>query len=141
MKATILIVEDEAVVRDLMRRCLEQHGYAVCLAGNGHEAINALKSVPIDLVLTDVLMPDCDGLETIRHIRRHYPHVPVIAVSAAVNRLYLKSALDFGASCTLTKPLRMEQMVQKVQQVLDGRMAGPVSDTSQPTSSPSTPRR
>lgn len=114
MAHNILIVDDEAGVRDVLRRKLETCGYDVCEAADGNEAIQALGMMPFDLVITDIIMPERDGLETIIYIRKQQPTVKVIAISAPSNQLYLQNAAALGAERTFEKPLHLAEVADAV---------------------------
>lgn len=120
----ILIVDDEAEVRRVLRLYFERHGYEVVEAGNGHEAVGLLRREAVDLVVTDVVMPDMDGLETLCHVRRHYPDIPVIAISAPSNELFLESARGLGAAHTFEKPLCLRDVVGAVEETLRAQTSG-----------------
>lgn len=118
MPQNILIVDDEAPVRDVLKRKLEQCGYDVCEAADGDEAIRALESVPFDLVITDIVMPERDGIETICFLRAKQPDVKVIAISAPSNQLFLESAHGLGAARVFNKPLKLSELAKAVEQLL-----------------------
>ena len=118
MSTSILVAEDDESVRDVIRRSLEQAGYSVCEAANGEEAIRALDAVPFDLVITDILMPERDGLETILYLRRSSPRTKVIAISGAANDLFLTDAAGLGAARVLTKPFKPDELLSLVAETL-----------------------
>jgi CheY-like chemotaxis protein len=118
MARSILIVDDEAAVRHVLKRKLEQCGYDVCEAADGNEAIRALEAEPFDLVITDIIMPEKDGIETICFLRAKQPQVKVIAISAPSNQLFLESAEGLGAERIFTKPLKLADLAQAVGQLL-----------------------
>ncbi len=118
MARSILIVDDEEQVRHVLRLKLERCGYDVCEATGGDEAIRFLRTVPFDLVITDIVMPDKDGLETIVFIRKEQPDVKVIAISAPSNRLYLEDARGLGATHAFEKPLNLAKLAQTVKDLL-----------------------
>ncbi len=118
MGNSILIVDDEDAVRQVIRRKLEQCGYDICEAADGAEAINALRTIPFDLVITDVIMPEKDGIQTLDFIRKECPTTPVIVMSAPSNQLYLESALGLGASRAFSKPILLEELAGAVKQLL-----------------------
>ena len=119
MGASILVVDDDEQVRRVLKRKLEQCHYDVCDAANGKEAIKALEAVPFDLVLTDIVMPETDGIETVRYVRKHHPHVKVIAISAPNNELYLESAAGLGAARVFQKPLKLTELAEAVEALLN----------------------
>ena len=118
IKASVLIVDDEAAVRGVLVAMLETAGYTVRSASNGREALQVLASEKIDMVITDLVMPEQEGIETIKILHRDYPHVRVIAMSGAFGGDYLKIAGLLGAHSTMSKPLRMETVLNTVKKSL-----------------------
>jgi CheY-like chemotaxis protein len=127
----ILLIDDEEGLRAVLRICLERLGYEVVDAHNGADAIALFKRMPVDLVLTDLVMPGKEGLETIRELRRRNPELKIIAMSgggrtdASDN---LKMALLFGATSVFSKPFSLDELGKGVAEVL----AGPRPDHSDP---------
>jgi CheY-like chemotaxis protein len=102
--AKIMVVEDSPDQRDFLTRVLRADGHDVYTAGNGSEAIRALDTEIFDMLLTDIFMPDCDGLELIRSVRAHDRHLPVLAISAGLRQdLFLHVAEMFGADAVMGK--------------------------------------
>lgn len=118
MPPSILIVDDDAPVRSVLRRKLEQCNYDICEAADGNEAIRALESTKFDLVITDIIMPEKDGIETICFLRLKQPDVKIIAISAPSNQLFLESARGLGAERVFTKPLKLSELAEAVQELL-----------------------
>jgi len=118
MCPSVLVVDDEPQVRLVLRQKLEQRHYEVGEAANGNEAVRALESKPFDLVITDILMPEKDGLETILHLRKEHPEVKIIAISAPGNQLYLSSACVLGAQRGFVKPFKLEEVASAVDTLL-----------------------
>ncbi len=118
MSHRILVVDDEPAVRDVLRTMLEKHGYTVTEAGDGAQAARALTDASFDLVVTDIVMPEREGLETIRFIRRDFPHIRIIAISAPSNKDYLRAAERFGAERTFTKPFSLSELATSVRDLL-----------------------
>ena len=115
---TILVVEDEAPIRDIFREFLGKK-HKLLLACDGREAIDILRSgQKPDLVITDLVMPNQEGLELIREIRKSYPATRIIAMSGAFSGRFLKTAELFGADATLAKPIRPEILDQMIEDVL-----------------------
>ena len=116
---TILVVEDEPAVRDLVREILRAEGYVVEVARDGVQAVQVLErraagdGAPA-VVLLDMMLPRLDGVGVLRHLADHGPHVPVIAMSA--NRLLLDAALGAGACSALPKPFELDDLVTVVEQ-------------------------
>jgi CheY-like chemotaxis protein len=116
-KQTILIVDDEATVRSLTARLLEEHGYAVIEAGDGFDAWSLLESEDehIDLVISDVVMPRLDGVELARSMEL-MPHPPPILLMSG----YGLGALEF-AWPLLAKPFRRDELLAAVHRLLAAR--------------------
>jgi CheY-like chemotaxis protein len=120
----ILIADDESQVRGYMREVLEHAGYNVSEAADGREAVRQVLSGRVDLVITDLLMPDQEGLETIQILRRQAPQVAIVAISGAFHPEYLEVARKLGAVVALAKPLTAEELLRAVSQALDAPRAG-----------------
>jgi CheY-like chemotaxis protein len=116
-KTRILVVDDEPAVRCSLRWQLEGAGYEVVEAPDGRGVVETVEREGIALVVTDIVMPNREGLETIQELRRACPHVPVIAISARGPE-YLHAAHVFGACHTFAKPFESALFVQTVGQVL-----------------------
>lgn len=118
MSYSILVVDDEDAVRSILRQKLEVCGYDICEAADGAEAVRALETLPFDLVITDIIMPQMDGLETISFIRRKQPYVKIIAISVPSNDLFLESAEGLGANRVFAKPLNLAEIAETVADLL-----------------------
>ena len=117
----ILVIDDDDDFRRMLRMALEHDGYIVEEASNGHEGIQRYRAAPADLVLTDLLMPEREGLETIQTLRQEYPEVKIIAVSGGGPRgrlNFLPLARMFGALRTLQKPFPIQALYEVVREVL-----------------------
>ena len=117
----ILIVDDEEPVRTLVKVCLEIAGHRVFGALNGVEALGVLEAQPIDLVITDFYMPEKSGLELIQDLKRKYPEVRVVAITAFDIREgvdVLELAKQYGADAILEKPFGADQLRTVVKDVL-----------------------
>ena len=118
----ILIIDDEPDLRSLLRDFLEPIGHHIEEAPTGDEGISVMRKSPIDLVITDIFMPDKDGIETILHLREAYPDVKIIAISGGGRvgtRDALDSALEFGAQRVFTKPLDGKKIVKAINDLID----------------------
>lgn len=113
---SVLVVDDEKPLREFVRRNLEVRGFSVRCAGNGLEALALFKQEPVDLVILDVMMPNMDGLETIRRIRET-SIVPIIVLSALGEEQDKVRALNLGADDYLTKPFGVSELLARVQAV------------------------
>lgn len=115
---TILVIEDDAAVSAMLRQILRGAGYQVLLAADGRLGMNVLERETVDLVITDLVMPEQEGLETLTLIRAQRPFLPVIAISGAFGGAFLKTAEMLGAAATLPKPIAPEALLRAVEQVL-----------------------
>ncbi len=117
--ARILLIEDDEALRKVYRSMLETAGHEVVEAPDGREGIRRFRETPADLIITDLLMPRQDGVETIRELRRDFPGVRIIAITGARgsdNRL--PAAGSLGARQTLTKPVSLDDLLRAVREVL-----------------------
>jgi CheY-like chemotaxis protein len=130
----ILVVDDEPDVRDLLRAILEQAGYAVTEAADGLQAIQLYRQLAFDLILCDIFMPECDGLEVILNLRRDFPGVRIIAMSAGLERRsldVLRVAKHFNVNDVLRKPFDQEKLLKAVELSLlskDGEEDSPLGN-------------
>jgi len=119
--ARILVIDDSTEVQGTYCRMLERAGYEVVAAIDGKEGIRAFCEKQPDLVITDIIMPEKEGFETIRELRSEFPDVKIIAISGGGStepEIYLMMAKKFGAMCTLTKPIEREALLEAVQECL-----------------------
>ena len=117
----IVLVDDDDLSRATIHQMLERAGYEVQSFANGREAMAAYLSNPADLVVTDLIMPDTDGLELIQELRRQRPGARILAISGGgrVNaNEYLTVAQKFGAAGILTKPFSNQELREAVASVL-----------------------
>jgi DNA-binding NtrC family response regulator len=119
--ARILIIDDEAQIRSMLRLMLERDGYEVVEAPDGIEGIRVYRQKPADLIITDLIMPNKDGIGMIIEIQKEFPDVKIIAMSGGgLNKPegYLKGAEKLGAVCTLKKPIDREIMLRAVKNTI-----------------------
>ena len=118
---TILLIDDDPLVAFTVERMLQGGGYTVIRAADGEKGLKTLRAEKIDLVITDIIMPVMEGIETIREIRQHDAIVPVIAVSGGGHGSggnYLRMARALGATEVLAKPFDQEQLLAAVTRCL-----------------------
>jgi CheY-like chemotaxis protein len=113
---SILVVEDEEKMRELLRRMLERASFTVITAPHGREALKLFRERPVDLAITDLMMPEMDGFELIRQLTAQWPSIRIIAISGADLRLDM--ARQLGAKAVLKKPVTGAALVTAVEQVL-----------------------
>jgi two-component system cell cycle sensor histidine kinase/response regulator CckA len=116
--STVLVIDDDSAVRGFLRQILAGAGYVVVEAGDGKSGMSKIGPQAVDLVITDLVMPEQEGLETLQRLRIERPNLPVIAISGAFGGSYLKTARRFGASATLVKPIDPEALLRAVREAL-----------------------
>jgi CheY-like chemotaxis protein len=119
----VLVVDDNISMRDAIGEMLVEAGYETLVAANGSNAAQIHRATPLDLIITDLFMPDTDGLEIIYKFRRDYPAVKIIAMSGGGSRglvELLAVAKKMGAQRTLMKPFGGDELLDAVREVLAG---------------------
>jgi DNA-binding response OmpR family regulator len=122
----ILVIDDNEIVRDTLRLILTGAGHQVALAHDGNAGLKAFDELAPDLVITDILMPEKEGMETISDLRRLAARVPIIAISGGGrvgNMDFLAAARQFGADRTFTKPFEPDQVLAAVSELLEAARA------------------
>ncbi|MDD2964607.1 MAG: response regulator [Bacteroidales bacterium] len=118
---TILLVEDEFVVRNGLKNALEKRDYLVIDVSNGNEALAVLDTILPAVIITDILMPEKDGIELLFELVRRKSKVPIIAMSGG-GRIspadHLENALKMGASAVLIKPFSLDELFAKIAELL-----------------------
>ncbi|MCE3223174.1 MAG: Signal transduction response regulator, receiver domain [Nitrospira sp.] len=128
LRASILIIDDDAALREVLRVGLEAAGHTVRDMKNGREGIRAFRKAPCDLVITDIYMPERDGLELIEALRRTHPHVKIMAMSGASGTMdYLNKARLLGAVMVMQKPFVISALLNAVAELIREAIP-PVSD-------------
>ncbi len=120
--ARILIIDDDAQLRKMLRQTLERAGYGVEEAPDGMEGMKIYRQEPMDLIITDLIMPEKDGIETIIELRKGFPEVKIIAMSGG-GRIgpedYLNMAKGLGAMRIFSKPIEREELLKAVRELLE----------------------
>lgn len=120
--ARILVVDDEDSIRSLLTEVLSGAGYETFTAADGKEALSALEQHRIDLIMTDIIMPDMEGIEFINKVKRQKKlPVKIIAMSGSGNTradTYLNLALKMGADAILGKPFSLNEVLETVKALL-----------------------
>jgi CheY-like chemotaxis protein len=113
---SILVVEDDATVRDLVSRMLSDKGFSVLTAGSAYEGLQVVKQRPVDLLFTDIIMPGMDGVQLAKEARRLRPGLKVLFATGYAQLATTRDAVRHGQ--VLYKPLREPEVVQAVEQLL-----------------------
>lgn len=120
--ARILVIDDESELRTLLIRIFARQGHETVEAANGREALRHLEMAPgFDIIVTDLFMPEMDGIETLRHIKTEWPDAKVIVISGGGNRTgldMLPMAEKFGADRTFAKPFNPAELAKAVDELL-----------------------
>ena len=124
--ARILVVEDDAAVREALERALAYEGYEIVTATDGAVALSELRNGPVDLVVLDVMMPHLDGIETCRRIRASGDTVPILMLTAKAAVGDRVDGLDAGADDYVTKPFALDELLARIRALMR-RSVGDVS--------------
>ena len=117
----VLVIDDESQIRSMLRLMLERAGYEVEEAPDGMEGIRIYRENPVDLVISDLIMPNKDGIGMMIELRKEFPDIKFIAMSGGgLNKPdgYLEGAKKLGANWTLTKPIDREELLRAVKNTL-----------------------
>ena len=117
----ILIIDDETQIRLMLKKILEREGFRATVASDGKEGMDLFNNEPADLVITDIIMPEKDGLEVILELKKSYPDVPIIAISGGGKNSsshYLDMAKLLGANAIFEKPIDKEELLNAVKKYL-----------------------
>lgn len=115
---TILMVEDEAHMQDLIQDILIEHRFNVIVAGNGDECLQALSIHSVDLILLDMHLPDIIGIDLFKHIQKTHAHTPCIFVTGENAETEVVLGLEMGAKDYITKPFRAREFIARIKNVL-----------------------
>jgi CheY-like chemotaxis protein len=126
--AKILVVDDDPAVQMTIRLLLERAGHSVAVAGDGHKGLAAFESGDFDLLFLDIFMPGMDGLETMRHVQRLRPTVPIVVISgrplvtdAGAEPDFQAMSTKLGAISSLPKPFKPAALLATVENCLKAR--------------------
>ncbi len=117
----ILIIDDEQQILNMLEQTLTRRGYDVTTAENGKEGIKIFNNDSIDLVITDMIMPKKEGIETIKEIKLIKPETKIIAISGGrriAPEQYLKAAEMFGADSVFTKPVDGQELIKCIKNLI-----------------------
>ena len=115
---TILVVDDEPVVRDVLKRSLLREGFQVVTAGNGVEGLDRVRGTRVNIIISDIMMPQMDGLEFLVEVKSDFPHIPVILITGFADQFTGKQALEAGAEDFIVKPFKNHEIRYALQRTL-----------------------
>jgi YesN/AraC family two-component response regulator len=119
--ARILIIDDELQIREMLTQMIEREGHEVLSADNGKTGIRLNRDFMADVVITDIFMPEKEGIETIMELRAGNPAVKIIAISGGGSKGqvdYLKIAKSLGATRALSKPVKRKDLMTTIDELL-----------------------
>ena len=119
---TILLVEDEQLLREGVQEVLELHGYLVIGAANGIEALTWLSETHVDLIITDIVMPEMDGVDFVAKLREINANVPVIVASGSCESVIARYGLNSihipGSNAIISKPFKSKELIKKIEEIM-----------------------
>lgn len=122
MPSTILIVDDEPGIRTMVQFELSQSGHTILTADSGATALEVLKTKTVDLILTDMRMPQMDGLDLVVQVRKSHPALPIILMTGFVEDR-VKKVQEYNLADMLHKPFTIDQLAESVEKVLKNKPA------------------
>jgi len=123
MKMRILAIDDDSAILGMISRVLNSEDFKVHTASNGKEGMCIINRTPeIDLVITDLIMPEKEGIETIKDLKRDFPNIKILAISGGGRgsaQTYLPMAKHMGADLTLSKPFVAQDLLESIQKLIE----------------------
>jgi len=121
---TILVVDDEAMIRNLLEKILAKEGYKILLAKDGQEALDIINTKKVDIVISDMKMPRMNGLDLLKTLKRERPEIGVVIMTGYGDTYTVKDALLLGADEYITKPFKSYEMLMIVERTYWRILAG-----------------
>jgi len=119
----ILVIDDDIQMRQMLRQTLEKEGYEVVDAANGKEGVDLYRQAPTDLVITDIIMPEKEGVETIFELRHDFPNIKIIAISGGSRNFDAQDCLGYakqvGVSFAFSKPFDMKELLGAISELFE----------------------
>jgi len=128
----ILVVDDESVIREVLEKILQKGGFSVTTVGSGKLALRYLKSYRVDLLITDIKMPEMSGLELLKEVKLRFPEIAVIIMTAFGDSYSVKDALLQGADEYITKPFKADELSMIIERVTWRFLSRQKSDQPEP---------
>jgi two-component system response regulator PilR (NtrC family) len=118
---SVLVIDDEEIMREILQTLLEREGYSVRLAASGQEGLDLARSLPLDAVIVDVMMPGIDGLQVLEELRKHDDNLPVLMITAYASMDTAIKAMKLGAFDYITKPFKNDEVLVVLQNAIEHR--------------------
>ncbi len=130
----LLLIEDDDLLREVLTTTLVRAGHTVRQAKDGRQGLEAFRAEPADLVITDLVMPRQEGLETMLLLRREQPGLPIIAISGSATnaKLYLETAARLGADRVFAKPFAPTALLRVIDELLSPPRKPPLTTDENP---------
>jgi DNA-binding NtrC family response regulator len=119
--ASILVLDDDDLVRDVLQNALEREGHQVLAARDGRKGLEIVRSQPVDLAIVDIIMPEKGGIETIMEIHREFPGLKTVVITGKVNvdlEPFIRLTRQFGVRQLIQKPFDLRDVLGTVRQIL-----------------------
>jgi DNA-binding NtrC family response regulator len=119
-KTRVLVIDDNAELRELIRNSLEYEGFEVASAPDGARGLELQRSNPAQVIITDIFMPESEGMETLAALRKEFPRAPIIVMSGGGAKMgvdYLGAAMQLGAAKSFSKPFDLEALAAAVREL------------------------
>lgn len=115
----VLLIDDETLSRELCESILSRHGFDVISVGDGRLGLEILQEEDVDILLTDIIMPEMEGMEVIIKATEIKPSLPIVAISGnSIGQNYLETALRLGASAVLRKPFDRDDLLSVIEELI-----------------------
>jgi len=118
-KPTILIADDDELILDLLKNILEIERFNVLKAANGKEALKLLETSKVDVVISDILMPEMTGLELLVEVKKRFDHIPILMITGFSGNYSINDVIDAGADGYFAKPFKNTELVKKIRVVIE----------------------
>lgn len=125
---SVLIVDDEQLIRDILVRIVEREGYRADQAGDGVEALEKLNTSRFDYVISDIKMPNMDGIELIAQIKKRYPFTKILIVTGQTKKVTTREAIAAGADGFVVKPFKNMEIARTLAELSQKRKTPPERD-------------
>jgi YesN/AraC family two-component response regulator len=117
-RASVLIVDDETFIRQILARIVSREGYQVCQACDGQDALDRLSDTSCDIVISDIKMPNMDGIALLSEIKSRHPEISVVLITAYAGEYSGEEALKAGADAFIAKPFKNVEIAETLREVL-----------------------
>ena len=134
-QASVLIVDDETFIRQILARIVSREGYQVRQACDGHDALDRLSQASCDIVISDIKMPNMDGIALLSEIKSRHPEISVILITAYAGEYSAQDALRAGADAFIAKPFKNVEIAETLREMLRKNLRS-CTEASAPTPQP-----